>query len=76
MLSIPHTNPSRKRNKLIVIPPPRRTVIDGGAARRLLVNLAGLLMYAAESADSRELVAGLDLIRKAPALLSSLEIGQ
>jgi hypothetical protein len=53
---------------------PGRRLIDGGAARRLLVNLAGLLVYAAESADSRELLAGLDLIRKAPGMLLNLEV--
>jgi hypothetical protein len=43
---------------------PDNRVIDADAARRLLAGTARLLKYAAESADLRELAAGIDLLRK------------
>jgi hypothetical protein len=73
MSTLPHKRQKRER-ELIPTPAPRRALVDGGKARRLLVGLAGLLVYAAESSDSRELIAGLDLIRKAPAMLPGLEV--
>ena len=60
--------------ELIPLPAPRRSIIDADAARRLLAGTARLLQYAAESNDSRELIAGLDLLRKMPSMLPNLEV--
>lgn len=48
--------------------------IDAAAARKLLTGTARLLEYAAASSDGRELLAGLDLLRRAPSMLPRLEV--
>jgi hypothetical protein len=63
-----------RKTELIPTPAPRRAVIDGGKARRLLAGTARLLEYASESSDSRELLAGIDLLRKMPGMLPGLEV--
>ena len=63
-----------KGREVVVTNPPRHVMIDAAAARRFLAGTARLLEYAAESSDSRELLAGLDLIRKTPSMLSRLEV--
>jgi hypothetical protein len=73
MHSLPYNRQNREL-ELIPTPAPRRTLIDAAAARRLLAGTARLLEYASESSDSRELLAGLDLIRKAPGMLPNLEV--
>jgi hypothetical protein len=49
-------------------------MIDAAAARRLLAGTARLLEYASESSDSRELLAGIDLLRRMPGMLPGLEV--
>lgn len=51
----------------------RHSKIDATKARRWLTSFAAVLEYAAESTDSRELIAALDCVRRAPAMLSGLE---
>jgi hypothetical protein len=68
------TQTNTPRNKRELITTPRHRMIDAEAARRFLTGTARLLTYAAESADSRELIAGLDLLRKIPASLPGLEV--
>jgi hypothetical protein len=49
-------------------------MIDAKRARYWLDALAQLLLHASQSVDARELIAGIDLVRKAPAMLSGLEV--
>jgi hypothetical protein len=73
--TIPQKNRSRKPNReLIITVAPPHIMIDGGAARKFLIGLAAVLERAAASADGKEVLAGLDYIRRAPAMLSVLEV--
>ena len=67
-------HPGHAERKAIATPAPRHTMIDAQRARNLLAATARLLSYASESSDGRELLAGLDLLRKMPAMLPGLEI--
>lgn len=67
-------NNNPRKSELISTPGPRRSMIDPGAARRLLAGTARLLEYASESSDSRELLTGIDLLRKMPSMLPNLEV--
>jgi hypothetical protein len=73
----PGANQAQDRNErsnLSVSPCARRSPVDARRARGFLRDTARRLERAASSRDSREILAGLDLIRRAPAMIHGLEV--
>jgi hypothetical protein len=70
-----HEKTEREQRSTLSIPPrAQRSTVDARRARGFLRDTARRLERAASSRDSRDILAGLDLIRRAPAMIHGLEV--